>query len=216
MNRKEKYQYLRSIGFSSEMARKWRDRKIEKIETRNKDVILKSNPELKKEYNNYTVKVRYQFLRGMGLESRRARTFSKHRRIDVTSLKLHKNKIAKNKDYHELVNYVKNEYPKIYALSLEPDIKKYVKKYKNVENYGVYTKWGTLTRIHPYKHETFRLAERIREAFGCNEKQAFYILYLMYEYGQTMDQIFTIIETDPLWEIYEKEGQKIKRKKERR
>lgn len=206
MNRSEKYQFLRSMGLSSEMARKWRDRKIEKIETLNKDVILKNNPELKREYNNYMVKVRYQFLRGMGLESRRARFFSKHKRINVSSLKLHKNKIAKNKQYHELVNYVKKEHPKIYALSLEPDVKKFVKKYKNVENYGVYTKWGTLTRIHPYKHETFRLAGRIREAFRCNEKQSFYLLYLMYEFNQTFDQIFDIIQTDPLYEIYAKEG----------
>lgn len=206
MNRSEKYQYLRSIGFSSEIARKWRDRKIEKIETLNKDVILKNNPELKREYNNYMIKVRYQFLRGMGLESKRARTLSKRQKINVETLKLHKNKIAKNKEYNELVNYVKKEYPKIYALSLEPDVKKYVKKYKNVENYGVYTKWGTLTRIEPYKHETYKLVSRIREAFNCNEKQAFYILYLMYQHGQTFDQIFTIIETDPLYEIYEKEG----------
>lgn len=206
MTRNEKYQFLKSMGLSSELARKWRDRRINEIETRDKNTILKSNPELKKEYNNYMVKVRYHFLRGMGLESHRARTFSKHRRIDVTSLKLHKNKIAKNQQYHELVNYVKKEYPKIYALSLEPDVKKYVKKYKNVENYGVYTKWGTLTRIQPYKHETFKLAGRIKEAFRCNDKQAFYILYLMYQHGQTFDQIFTIIETDPLYEIYAKEG----------
>ena len=206
MNRRQKYQFLRSMGLSSEMARKWRDRKIDKIETRNKDVILKSNPELRREYNNYTVKVRYQFLRGMGLSSDRARKFRKHNKINVTNLKLHNKKIAKNKEYHELVNYVKKEYPKIYALSLEPDVKKYVRKYKNVENYGVYTKWGTLTRIHPYKHETFKLAARIREAFRCNEKQSFYLLYLMYEYNQSFDQIFKIIQTDPLYEIYAKEG----------
>ena len=214
MKRNEKYLFLRSIGLSSEMARKWRDRKIEKIETRNKDVILKSNPELRREYNNYMVKVRYQFLRGMGLESRRARYFSKHKRINVEKLKLFNKKIAKNKEYNELVKYVKNEHPKIYALSLEPDIKKFVKKYKNVENYGVYTKWGTLTRIHPYKHETFRLAGRIREAFRCNEKQSFYILYLMYQYDQTMEQIFDMIQTDPLWEEYEKE-KKIKKRNKR-
>src|SRR5690606_250667 len=100
---------------SSENARKWRDRKIEKIETQDKSIILKHNPELKKDYNNYMTRVRYHFLRGMGLESRRARTFSKHRRIDVTNLKLHKNKIAKNKEYKKLVEHVKKEYPKIYA-----------------------------------------------------------------------------------------------------
>lgn len=208
MTRKEKYQYLRSLGLSSELARKWRDRKIENIETQDKNTILKNNPELRREYNNYMNKVRYQFLRGMGLESRRARMFSKHQKINVETLKLHKDKIAKNNDYYKLLEHVKKEYPKIYALSLESEIKTYVKKYKNVENYGVYTKWGTLTRVHPYKHETFKLAEKIREAFNCNEKQAFYLLYLIYQHGQTMDQIFTIIETDPLWEIYEKEGKK--------
>src|SRR5690606_2822704 len=171
MTRNEKYQFLKSMGLSSELARKWRDRRINEIETRDKNTILKSNPELKKEYNNYMVKVRYHFLRGMGLTSERARTFRKHKKIDVTGLKLHKNKIAKNKEYRELVEHVKKEYPKIYALSLEPDVKKYVQKYKNVKNYGVYTKWGTLTRVHPYKHETFKLAGRIKEAFRCNNKQ---------------------------------------------
>ena len=39
MTRKEKYQFLRSIGLSSELARKWRDRKIEQIETRDKEII---------------------------------------------------------------------------------------------------------------------------------------------------------------------------------
>lgn len=206
MTRNEKYQLLKSMGLSSELARKWRDRKIKNIDSKDKNIILKNNPELKKDYNNYMVKVRYQFLRGMGLASDRARKLSKHRRIDVTSLKLHKNKIAKNDEYKKLVEHVKKGYPKIYALSLEPDVKKYVKKYKNVENYGVYTKWGTLTRIQPYKHETFKLAGRIKEAFRCNDKQAFYILYLMYQHGQTFDQIFSIIETDPLYEIYAKEG----------
>lgn len=206
MNRKEKYQFLKSIGLSSEIARKWRDRKIKDIDSKDKNIILKNNPELKKDYNNYMVKVRYQFYRGMGLASDRARKLSKHRKIDVETLKLHKNKIAKNNEYKKLVEYVKKEYPQIYALTLEPEVKKFVKKYKNVENYGVYTKWGTLTRVHPYKHETFKLASKIKEVFNCNEKQSFYLLYLMYEYGQTFDQIFDIIQTDPLWEIYEKEG----------
>lgn len=206
MNRNEKYQFLRSIGFSSDLARKWRDRKIEGVETKDINIVLKNNPEFKRDYNNYMTRVRYNFLRGMGLKAGRARTLRRHKKIDVTGLKLHRNKIAKNKEYHELVEYIKKEYPKIYALSLEPDVEAYVKKYKNVENYGVYTKWGTLTRVHPYKHETFKLTGRIREAFRCNEKQSFYLLYLMYEYGQTFDQIFDIIQTDPLWEIYAKEG----------
>lgn len=206
MNRNEKYQFLRSIGLSSELSRKWRDRKIEQVETKNINTILKNNPELRRDYNNYMTRVRYNFLRGMGLSAERARTFRKHKKINVTALKLHNNRIAKNKEYNELVNYVKKEYPKIYALSIEPEVKKFVKKYKNVENYGVYTKWGTLTRIEPYKHETFKLASKIKEVFNCNEKQSFYLLYLMYEYNQTFDQIFDIIATDPLWEIYEKEG----------
>ena len=208
MNRNEKYQFLRSIGLSSEIARKWRDRKIEQVETKDINIILKNNPELRRDYNNYMTRVRYNFLRGMGLSSDRARTFRKHKKIDVTSLKLYKNKITKNKEYNELVNYVKKEHPKIYALTIEPEVKRYVKKYKNVENYGVYTKWGTLTRIHPYKHETYRLVSKIKEVFGANDKQAFYLLYLMYEYGLSFDQIFIIIETDPLYEIYEKEGRK--------
>lgn len=206
MNRNEKYQFLRSIGLSSELSRKWRDRKIENVETKDINAILKSNPELRRDYNNYITRVRYNFLRGIGLKAERARTFRRHKKIDVTGLKLHKNKIAKNKEYYELVEYVKKEYPKIYALSLESDVETYVRKYKNVENYGVYTKWGTLTRIEPYKHETYKLVSRIREVFRANEKQAFYLLYLMYEYNQTFDQIFTIIETDPLYEIYAKEG----------
>lgn len=208
MNRSEKYKFLRSMGLSAELARKWRDRKINNIETMDKDTILKYNKELRRDYNNYTTKLRYDFLREMGLYSKRVRKLSKIDKIDVGNLKMYKNKVVKNNDYDKLLNYVKKEYPKIYALSLEPDINKYIRKYKNVENYGVYTKWGTLTRIEPYKHETYKLVSRIREAFNCNEKQAFYLLYLMYQHGQTMDQIFTIIETDPLWEIYEKEGKK--------
>lgn len=206
MNRNEKYQYLRSIGFSSEIARKWRDRKIEMVETRDINTILKSNPELRRDYNNYMFKVRYNFLRGMGLSAERARTFRRHKKIDVTGLKLHKNRVVKNQEYHRLVEYVKREYPKIYALSIEPEVKAYVNKYKDVENYGVYTKWGTLTRISPYKHETFKLASKIKNVFGANDKQAFYLLYLMYEYGLSFEQIFEIIATDPLYEIYEKEG----------
>lgn len=206
MIRKEKYQLLRSMGLSSELSRKWRDRKIEKVETRDINTVLKSNPELRRDYNNYMTRVRYNFLREMGLSSERARAFRKHKKIDVSDLKLHNNKIAKNKDYYKLLEHVKKEYPKIYALSLEPEVKAYVKKYENIENYGVYTKWGTLTRIEPYKHETYKLVSKIKEVFRANEKQAFYLLYLMYEYKQTFDQIFTIIETDPLYEIYAKEG----------
>jgi len=208
MNRNEKYQFLRLMGLSSELARKWRDRKINNIESQDLNIILKNNKELRRDYKNHTSKLRYEFLREMGLYARRAKKFSRHDKIDVGNLKMYKNKVVKNNDYNKLIEHVKKEYPKIYALSLEPDINKYVRKYKNVENYGVYTKWGTLTRIEPYKHETYKLVARIREAFNCNEKQAFYLLYLMYKHGQTMDQIFTIIETDPLWEIYEKEGKK--------
>lgn len=206
MNRNEKYQFLRSMGLSSELARKWRDRKINNIESQDVNTILKNNTELRRDYNNYMTRLRYNFLRGMGLSSERARTFRRHKNIDVTLLKIHNNKIAKNKEFNELVNYVKKEYPKIYALSIEPEVKTYVKKYKNVENYGVYTKWGTLTRIQPYKHETYKLVSKIKEVFGANDKQAFYLLYLMYEYGLSFEQIFEIIATDPLYEIYEKEG----------
>ena len=206
MNRSEKYQFLRSIGLSAELARKWRDRKIDNIETMDKDIILKHNKELRKDYSNYTTKLRYDFLREMGLYSRRAKKLSRLDKINVENLKMYRNKIVKNNDYNRLLEHVKKEYPKIYALSLEPDINKYVRKYKNVENYGVYTKWGTLTRIEPYKHETYKLVSRIREAFNCNEKQSFYLLYLMYEYNQSFDQIFDIIQTDPLYEIYAKEG----------
>ena len=54
MNRREKYQFLRSIGLSSELARKWRDRKILNIESKDKDIIFKSNKDLKSDYENYT------------------------------------------------------------------------------------------------------------------------------------------------------------------
>lgn len=208
MNRSEKYKFLRSMGLSAELARKWRDRKINDIESKDTGTILKNNKELRRDYNNYTTNLRYSFLREMGLYSHRAKKLSRQDRIKVENLSMRKNKVVKNEEYHRLLEHVKKEYPKVYALSLEPDINKYIRKYKNVENYGVYTKWGTLTRIEPYKHDTYKLVARIREAFSCNEKQAFYLLYLMYQYNQSMDQIFTIIETDPLWEIYEKEGNK--------
>ena len=54
MTRKERYQFLRSIGLSSELARKWRDRKILNIESKDKDIIFKSNKDLKSDYDNYT------------------------------------------------------------------------------------------------------------------------------------------------------------------
>ena len=54
MTRKERYQFLRSIGLSSELARKWRDRKILNIESKDKDIIFKSNKDLKSDYENYT------------------------------------------------------------------------------------------------------------------------------------------------------------------
>jgi len=55
MTRKEKYQFLRSLGLSSELARKWRDRKILNIESKDKDIIFKSNKDLKSDYENYTI-----------------------------------------------------------------------------------------------------------------------------------------------------------------
>lgn len=208
MTRKEKYQFLRSIGLSSELARKWRDRKIEKIETRDNEIVLRSNKELKREYNNYTSRLRYNFLREIGLSANRARQLRNDKQINVENLSLRSKKIVKNEYFNKLQKMVKENYPKINALTIEKDLQNYVKKYKNVENYGVYTKWGTLTRIEPYKHETYRLVSQIMEIFGANEKQAYYILYLMYENNLTLDQIFKIIETDPLYEIYEKEGKK--------
>jgi len=208
MTRKEKYQFLRSIGLSAEQARKWRDRKIEKLETKDKNIIMKYNKELRKDYENYTNKIRYNFLRQIGLSAERARNLRKSKKINVENLTLRKNKIVKNNEYNRLLEQVKKEYNKIYALSLETDIKNYVSKYKDVENYGVYTKWGTLTRVEPYKHETYQLVNRIRDVFGANEKQGFYLLYLMYRYNLSLDEIFNIIQTDPLYEIYEKEGKK--------
>lgn len=206
MNRKEKYQFLRSIGLSSELARKWRDRKIEKIETRDKNIIMKNNKELRKDYENYTNKLRYNFLRQIGLSAEKARKLRKSKKLNVENLTMRKNKIVKNDEYKKLLEYVSKEYPKISVFSIEPEIKSYIKRYKDVENYGVYTKWGTLTRIEPYRHETHQLVNRIREIFGASEKQAYYILFLMYENGLSMEQILKIIETDPLYEIYEKDG----------
>lgn len=204
MTRKEKYQFLRSLGFSSEQARKWRDRKIDKIETLEKDTILKHNKELKREYENYNNKKRYNFLREIGLNSERARKLSKNKTIEVETLSLRKNKVVKNDEYNRLLEHVKKEYPEISTFSIESEIKKYVKKYKNIENYGVYTKWGTLTRVEPYKHQTYQLVNRIKEVFNANEKQSFYILYLMYQNGLSIDQIQEIIKTDPLFEQYAK------------
>ena len=208
MNRREKYQFLRSIGLSAEQARKWRDRKIEKLENKDKNIIMKYNKELRKDYENYTNKVRYNFLRQIGLSSERARKLRTSKKINVDNLTIRKNKIVKNSEYNRVLEQVKKEYNKIYALSLETDIKNYVSKYKDVENYGVYTKWGTLTRVEPYKHETYQLVSKIREVFGANEKQGFYLLYLMYRYNLSLEEIFNIIQTDPLYEIYEKEGKK--------
>lgn len=208
MTRKEKYQFLRSIGLSSELARKWRDRRIDKIETQDKNIILKNNKELKREYVNYTNKLRYNFLRGLGLSAERARKLRSSKQINVENLMLRKNKITKNQEYYKLLEQVKKEYPKINALTIEKDIQKYVKKYKNVENYGVYTKWGTLTRVEPYKHETYKLAYKNQEIFNANEKQSFYLLYLMYQYNLSLDEIFKIIETDPLYEEYAKARRK--------
>lgn len=206
MTRKEKYQFLRSIGLSSEQARKWRDRRIENIETFDKNTILKSNKELKREYENYNNKIRYNFLREIGLSPERARKLRTNKQINIENLSLRNNKVVKNDNYYKLFEKVKETYPNVNALTIETDVKRYVKKYRNVENYGVYTKWGTLTRVAPYKHETNQLVSQIKEVFGVNTKQAFYILYLMYQHGQTIDQIQEIIKTDPLFEQYAKEG----------
>ncbi len=196
MTRKEKYQYLRSIGLNAELSRKWRDRKIDKIETKDKNIILRNNRELKKEYNNYMRKKRYHFLRSLGLDSKTAS------RLRNKKINLRKNKVVKDPNYFRLINKVREKYPNLTTLSLKSEISKYTKKYKNVENYGVYTKWGTLTKIEPYKHETNNLVSKIMKTFNANEKQAYYILYLMYEYNQSLEQIMEIISTDPLYEIY--------------
>lgn len=209
MTRKEKYQFLRSLGLSSEQARIWRDRKIEKIETLDKDIILRNNKELKKEYNNHTTRMRYNFLREIGLSPDSARKLRNDKRINVENLSIRNNKVVKNDYFYKLQEKVK-ENPKLYTLSIENDVNKYIKKYKNIENYGVYTKWGTLTRVEPYKHHTYQLVNRIREVFNANEKQGFYILYLMYQNGLTIDQIQEIIKTDPLFEQYAKERTKKK------
>lgn len=209
MTRKEKYNFLRSIGLSSDLARKWRDRRIENIETLDKDLILRNNKELKKEYNNYTSKVRYNFLREIGLSSDKARKLRNNKQINVENLSMRRNKVIKNDNYVKLYEKVK-DYPKLYQLTIESDIKKYVKKYRNIANYGVYTKWGTLTRVEPYKHQTYQLVNRIKEVFNANEKQSFYILYLMYQNGLSIDQIQEIIKTDPLFEQYAKERTKKK------
>lgn len=208
MNRKEKYQFLRSIGLSSELARKWRDRKIEKLESLDKNLILKNNKELKKELKNYEIKKRYNFLREIGLSSEKARKLRTSKKINVENLTMRKNKIIRNSDYHKLLEYVNKEYPKLTAFSIEPEIKSYIKRYKDVENYGVYTKWGTLVKVEPYSHETYKLVSKIQELLNANEKQSYYILYLMYENDLSLDEILRIIETDPLYEIYGKEGKK--------
>lgn len=206
MTRKEKYQFLRSIGLSAEQARKWRDRKIEQLESLNKDIILKNNKELKKELVNYENKKRYNFLRQIGLSSEKARQLRSHSKIDVNNLTMRNKKIVKNEAYNKLYEKVKNEYSNIYSLTIENDVKRFVEKYRDVENYGVYTKWGTITRIEPYKHETYELVSKIREIYGANEKQGFYILYLMYQHKLSINQINEIIKTDPLYEQYAKEG----------
>ena len=202
MTRKEKYQYLRSLGLSAELARKWRDRKIINIESKDKNIILKNNSELKREYNNYMYRKRYNFLRSLGLDSKSASRLRYNSKINVNNLQIKKNKVVRDTNYYKLVNMVREDYPTINSLTLKTEINNYIKKYKNVENYGVYTKWGTLTRIEPYKHETNKLVTKIMKMFNANEKQAYYILYLMYEHGQSFEQIIEIIKTDPLYEIY--------------
>ena len=160
MTRKEKYQFLRSIGLNAELSRKWRDRKIDKIESKDKNIILRNNKELKKEYNNYMRKKRYHFLRSLGLDSKTASRL-RNKKINVEKINLRKNKVVKDPNYFRLINKVREEYPNLTTLSLKSEINNYVKKYKNVENYGVYTKWGTLTKIEPYKHETNNLVSKL-------------------------------------------------------
>lgn len=174
-----------------------------------------------KEQINELVRLRYSYYRSLGYTGVEARKLSKKKiNIEIDLLretdetyrsnkektktikpKTVKNEKVKNEKDFDLDEYIKKEEHKIGVKR----VNNYVKKFKKTEGQVIdttLTDFGKFTHDNRYKDDTASVVRFIEDDNNLNTNQAYYFIYLMYQYGYTYNQVKRQITIDEKFELY--------------
>lgn len=212
MNRREKYQRLRQMGYTPDEARRLRgfkfdvkdsDEKIkntirQRIELKDGIKIeayhnLKTESDKKSQVNKKR-REKYQRLRQLGYspdEARRLRGFKFDVKDSKTKIKDTINEridLKDNSDVYSIINQVR--------------------KWDNLTErgrirvIGNQDTWGFIVHNPKYKDRTMRIINRVADRYNITEPQAYHLVYTSYKYNIPLSEAMKIIFTEEgVWQI---------------
>lgn len=211
MNRREKYQRLRQMGYSADEARRLRGFKFdvkdndEKIKnTIRQRIELKGDIKIEAYHNiitesdkksqvNKKRREKYQRLRQLGYspdEARRLRGFKFNVKDSKTKIKDTINEridLKDNSDVYSIINQVR--------------------KWDNltergrIRTIGNQDTWGFIVHNPKYKDRTMRIINRVADRYNITEPQAYHLVYTSYKYNISLNEAMKIIFTpEGVWQ----------------
>lgn len=141
--------------------------------------------------NNLIRRKRYQALRAMGYSSKDAQRM-RHIDIDLSGLRFRKSTgklitgTKTNKRLNDIRGYIEKD-------SVDREIYKVVAKAKKYDsnprlNKTVYSSWGLVVHDDEHKEATMKAIKRYAIKHDLTEEQAYYLTYLSYKHGCTLDE----------------------------
>lgn len=145
----------------------------------------------KQQEKNLIRRKRYQVLRAMGYSSKEAQRM-RHIDIDLSGLRFRKSTgelitgTKTNKRLNDIRRYIETG-------SVERELYKVVAKAKKYDsnprlNKTVYSSWGLVVHGEEHKESTMKAIKRYAIKHGLTEEQAYYLTYLSYKHGCTLDE----------------------------
>lgn len=148
---------------------------------------------------------RYQALRAMGYSSKEAQRM-RHIDIDLTGLRFRKSTgklitgTKTNKRLNDIQRYIEKD-------SVDRGIYKVVAKAKKYDsnprlNKTVYSSWGLVVHGDEHKEATMKAIKRYAIKHDLTEEQAYYLTYLSYKHGCTLDEAREMaVSNEGVWVI---------------
>lgn len=148
---------------------------------------------------------RYQALRAMGYSSKDAQRM-RHIDIDLSGLRFRKStgKLITGEKTKNRLNDIQRF---IETDRVERELYKVVAKAKKYDsnprlNKTVYSSWGLVVHGEEHKESTMKAIKRYAIKHNLTEEQAYYLTYLSYKHGCTLDEAYEMaVSNEGVWVI---------------
>lgn len=145
----------------------------------------------KQQEKNLIRRKRYQALRAMGYSSKEAQRM-RHIDIDLSGLRFRKSTgrlitgVKTNKRLNDIQRFIETD-------RVERELYKVVAKARKYDsnprlNKTVYSSWGLVVHDDEHKEATMKAIKRYAIKHDLTEEQAYYLTYLSYKHGCTLDE----------------------------